>query len=172
MNHRDEDGHIRSRAVCLFGKDSKLHTTHVFFIYSSKQQCLVKTRCFGGGWGHGWMSVYGMTGRSGQEKGSERGIAGGKKWGQGWSLFLYERLSLGPFAALFFLAGPLLQLSPQAFASLLLRSLCYSLLSSLPALWPGSCVALAHAGSQHQSTLLRDFWVFNHALPQPLFLPI
>lgn len=37
---------------------------------------------------------------------------------------------------------------------------------------PGSCIAPAHAGSQHQSTLMRDLWVFNHALPQPLFLSV
>lgn len=42
---------------------------------------------------------------------------------------------------------------------------------SRPHFKPSSCVAPAHAWSQHQSTLLRDFWVFSHALPQPLFLP-
>lgn len=39
----------------------------------------------------------------------------------------------------------------------------------------GSCGArgaFAHAGPQHESTLLGDFWIFNHALPQPLLLPV
>lgn len=39
-------------------------------------------------------------------------------------------------------------------------------------LFPASCAVLAHAGSQHQSALLRHLWVFNHALPQPLLLPV
>lgn len=51
-----------------------------------------------------------------------------------------------------------------------LLSFCYSFLSSV--LWSASCIALAHARSQHQSALLRDFWVFNHALPQLLLFPI
>lgn len=37
---------------------------------------------------------------------------------------------------------------------------------------PASCVVFAHAGSQHQSALLRHLWVFHHALPQPLLLPV
>lgn len=45
--------------------------------------------------------------------------------------------------------------------------------SSLSAvLPPASCVVFAHAGSQQQSALLRHLWVFHHALPQPLLLPV
>lgn len=53
-----------------------------------------------------------------------------------------------------------------------LLSLRYSLLSSLSVLRSASCIALAHAGSQHQGALLRDFWVFDHALPHLLLLPV
>lgn len=48
-----------------------------------------------------------------------------------------------------------------------------------PSLWSpstvhrsGSRAALAHAWPQHQSTLLRNLWVFDHALPNLLFLPV
>lgn len=57
MNHRDEDGHVRIHTV-LIRLGTVSYTQHMFFIYSSKQQCLVKTRCFGGHeGGHMWMSV-------------------------------------------------------------------------------------------------------------------
>lgn len=84
-------------------------------------------------------------------------------------------MSVGPFAVVFmFFFWPFhfSTSSPSHHFFLFLLSICYSLLSSLSVLWSASCVALAHAGSQHQSTLVRDFWVFNHTLPQPLLLPV
>lgn len=66
--------------------------------------------------------------------------------------FLYERL--------FFLS--LLNAFPSHLSPSL-HPLCFC---------PGSCAVLAHAGPQHQRALLRDLWVLDHTLPQPLFLPV
>lgn len=50
MDHRDVDVHNRSHTVCFFSTESYIQ--HMSFIYSSKQQCLVKTRCLEGRGAH------------------------------------------------------------------------------------------------------------------------
>ena len=167
VNHRGEDGHIRGHTSVLIRLVK--HTSHVF-IYSSKQQCLVKTRCFEGRGGgahvdecvrHDWLIWTG-----------DEIWTGGKKSGEGWPLLLHESWTLhcSVCSWQFHSISPLL--SPSHHFFVLLLSLCYPPSSFLPVLAPCSWVALAHAGSQHQRTLVGDFWVLNHALPQPLFLPI
>lgn len=104
MNHRDDDGHT----VCLFGKDGKVTYDACFFIYSGKQQCLVKTRCFGGHKDecvrHDWLLWTGEGIWAGLYSGREvdRGTVSDPSW-ESWTL-------------------PLLQLSPHAFTSSLLLS--------------------------------------------------
>lgn len=139
-------------------------TYNTFFIYNSKQQCLVKTRCFRGGtwWvSKAWLAVLDRRGHLNRASQGERSRDRER-----------DRVSfnLGPFAVLFFspALSSRLHITSLSFSSpavVLFHPLCLHLR-------PGSCDVLAHAGSQQQSALLRDFRVFHHALPQPLFLPI
>lgn len=64
--------------------------------------------------------------------------------------------------------GTLLQVFPHT------MSLCLSPFppSFLFCAFVHSCVTLAHAGPQHQRALMRDLWVFDHALPHPLLLAV
>lgn len=135
---------------------SKLHTTHVFSytavnssawsgLDASEDECVR----------HDW-----LNGASQEERSRERDDL----------CSLMSVWVLNPFV--FFLTVPLLQLSPPAVTSPLPPSLLFFFILSCLCFHPGSCVAPAHAGSQHQSTLVRDFRVFYHALPQPLFLPV
>lgn len=162
--HGDEDGHIRSHTMCLFGRYSKLHTTCFSYtaVNSSAWSRLDALEGRGGtcGWVcKAWLAVLDWRIWTGHLGGG--GVGRGTVSVPLWAFESWTRRC-------FVFSWPFLSSS-----CLLTPSHQFLLLFSfiLSVLWPGSCVALAHAGSQHQSTLVRDFWVFNHALPQPLFLP-
>lgn len=119
-----------------------------------------------------WVDALASTGRRVWEckawvaivdwKGSLNRAAQGEEVGRGMAIS-FLLLVAGPFTV------PLLHLS--VFAPPLLSPLPSFILSTI--LLPSrSCVVLVHGGSQHQRTLLRDLWVFNHVLPHPLLFPI
>lgn len=156
MNRRDKDGHIRNYTCAYSARYSKLHTTHVFFsLYTAVNSSAWSILDAFEGRGlhvdecvrHDWLN------RASREEGSRK--RDDLCCSQSWA-FTLDRST-----------------SPDLSSHLHITSssLIHSLLS-LSVLRSGSCVATSHAGSKHQSTLMRDFWLFNHALPQPLFLPV
>lgn len=94
-----------------------------------------------------------MTGCGGNKKGSEHE----RKFGERPSLVL------GAFELFSYFSASLALISSLQTTSIW---------SPLTVLEFGSCAALTHAWPQHQSTLLRNLWVFYHALPNSLFLPV
>lgn len=115
VNHRGEDGHIRSHTSVLIRLVK--HTSHVF-IYSSKQQCLVKTRWFGergGGRTCGWVCKAWLAVLD-----RRRDLNGGKEVGRGTASV--PSWVLDPSLFSLFLTVPLHQSSPLSFTPLLCPS--------------------------------------------------